>query len=112
MPLVRKNSQSASVWFQCASVESRSPPAASPASSWLIGRCSISSIAHLILGRLAETRHRPHHPVGGPFDQALRVDDRQSEQLDGLRGVGEPGGRPLLANKDRLLAEQFPEFPG
>src|SRR5581483_9206758 len=36
--------------------------------------------------------------------------DREAEQLDGLRGVGEPGGRLLLADDDRRLAEQLAEL--
>src|ERR1700748_1161013 len=110
MPLVRKNSQSASFWFQCASVDSFNPPAASLASSWLMGRCSVTPIAHLVFGRLAVARHRSRDPVRGPFDLLRRVNQRQAEQFHRLRGGGEPGGRSFLADENGLAAEQLAEF--
>src|ERR1700729_257821 len=110
MPLLRKTSQPASFWFQCASLESASPPATSLAPSWVMARCSVSPIAHLVFRGLAETRHRSRHPVGGPCDELCRVDDRQAEQLARLRGFGEPGGRFLLARDQRRLAEQLAEL--
>src|ERR1700744_717322 len=109
MPLVRKYSQSASFWFQCASVDSAIPPATSPAPSCVMARCSVSPIAYLVFGGLAEARHRPRHPVGGPCDELRGIDDRQPEQLYGLRGVGQPRSRLLLARNHRRLAEQLAE---
>src|SRR5258707_8953725 len=95
--LPRKNRQSASFWSQCASVDSTSPACASPTPSSTIEMCSVSAIAHLVFGGLAEARHRPRNPVRGPADQLIGIDDRQAEQFDGLRGVGEPRRRLLLA---------------
>src|SRR5262249_41162564 len=112
VPFVMKKRQSASFWFQCASVESRRPPAASRASSWTMANCSVSPIAHLVFGRLVEAWHRPGHPIRGPFDQLCGVDDRQAKQCHGLRRIGEPGGRLFLAGDDRSLAEQFAELGG
>src|ERR1700743_270567 len=77
-----------------------------------MARWSVSPIAHLVFGGLAEARHRPRHPVGGPCDQLRGIDDRQAEQLDPLRGVSQPGGRHLLARYDRRLAQQLAELRG
>jgi len=77
----------------------------SPAPSWVNARWSVSAIAHLVFGGLAEARHRPRHPVGGPCHELRGIDDRWAKQLHCLRGVGEPGGRLLLAHDNRCLAE-------
>src|SRR5439155_26961492 len=107
---LRKNRQSASFWVQCAAVDSRSPAGASatPSSTRLMR--SVSAIAHLIFGGLAEARHRPRHPVRGPADQLIGTDDRQPEQFYGLRGVSEPLGRLPLSYNDGRTAEHPPEF--
>src|SRR5277367_81299 len=102
IPLVRKKRQSASFWFQCASLDSARPPAASVSASWSMERCSIAPIAHLIFGWLAEARHRARDPIGGPRDQLRGVHDRKAEQSDSPRRVGEPCGRLFLADEDRL----------
>src|SRR5690242_16427831 len=72
---------------------------------------SVAAIADLVLGRLAEARHVPLHPVGGPFDQLVGVHDGQTEQLDRLRCVGEPRRRLFLAAEYRLAAKLLAE-PG
>src|SRR5690242_11808653 len=105
MPLTRKNRQSASFWFQCASVDSTSPSCASAASSSTMSTDSIAAIAHLVFGGLAEAGHRPRHPVRGPVDELLGIDDRVAEQFDGLRGVGEPGLWIFLADDHGRAAE-------
>src|SRR6185437_17163436 len=110
MPLVRKYRQSASFWFQCASVESFNPAVASRASSLAIARCSISAIAHLVFRGLAETWHRARHPVRGPFDEPAGIDDGQTEQFHRLRGVGKPRGGLLFADKDGCATEQLAEL--
>src|ERR1700726_3381929 len=105
IPLARKNRQSASFWFQRASLDSFSPSAASASSSRAMEKCSVASIAHLISGRLAQARHRAGDPVRRPCDQLRGIHDRQAEQFDGLRGVGKPCRWLLLADDDRLAAE-------
>src|SRR5882757_4789148 len=112
MPWLRKNRQSASLWFQCASLESASPADASSRLSSTIAGSSVAAIAHLVFGGLAEVRHRPRNPVGRPRNQLVGVDDRQPKQFHGLRGVGQPGGRLLLADDDRRTAEALAEFGG
>src|SRR5436309_14350729 len=112
IPLLRKRRQSASFWFQCASVDSTSPACASPTPSSTMEMGSVSAIAHLIFGGLAEARHRSRNPVRGPADQLFRVDDRQAEQFYGLRGIGEPRRRLFLACDHRRAAEAGAEFRG
>src|ERR1700759_4417852 len=112
MPFSRKYRQSDSFWFQCASVDSASPPGTSPAPSWAMVRWSISPIAHLVFGGLAEARHRPRYPIGGPCDPLRGIDNRQAEKFYGLRCIGEPSGRLFLACYDRHLAKQLAEFRG
>src|SRR5215831_17643889 len=76
----------------------------------MIGSSSVASIAHLIFGRLAEARHGAGDPIGGPGDQLLGVDDRQSKQFDSLRCIREPGGRLLPSDNDGLAAEKRAKF--
>src|SRR5947199_3895473 len=71
---------------------------------------SISTIAHLVLRGLSQTRHRPGNPVRGPSDQLIGIDDRQSKQFYGLRRVGEPRRRLLRAGDDGLAAETLAEL--
>src|SRR5665213_3888737 len=104
-PWVRKKRQSASFWFQCASVESRSPAGASSGPSRTISACSIAAIAHLVFGGLAVARHRARDPVRCPVDQLLGIDDRQAEHPDGLRSIGEPGRRLFAAGDNGFAAE-------
>src|ERR1700682_951234 len=66
---------------------------------------SVSAIAHLVFGRLAEAWPRARPPVRGPGDQLPGVDDRQAEQFYRLRSVGEPGRRLLGAGNNGLTAE-------
>src|ERR1700754_3356659 len=87
-PLDRKKRQSASFWFQRASVDSKSPAAASSTPRRTMVTSSVPAIANLVLGRLAKARHVPLRPVRRPFDQLLGVDKRQAEQFYRLRGVG------------------------
>src|SRR4051812_13294744 len=110
MPRDRKKRQSASFWFQRASVDSTRPAAASATSSWTMAISSVAAIAHLVFGRLAQRRHRARNPVGCPPDQLLGIDDWQAEQLDGLRRVGQPGRRLFLANDAWLAAKKFAKF--
>src|SRR5689334_18925537 len=100
-PSRRKMRQSSSVWFQCASTDRTSPAIASSAPSLRMGGPSVAAIAHLVFGGLSEARHGAGYPVGGPGDQLLGVDDRQAEQPDRLRGIGEPRRRLLLAGQHR-----------
>src|SRR5512138_302093 len=109
-PLLRKNCQSASFWFQPASVDSTSPACASPAPSSTMSIFLVPTIAHLIFGGLAEAGHRSRDPVGGPTDQLLGVDDRQAEQSHRLRGVGQPSRRLFVAGDDGSAAEALAEF--
>src|SRR6185295_10695639 len=104
-PWLRKNRQSASFWFQPASVDSTSPACASPTPSSIMSLGSVAAIAHLVFGGFAEVRHRPRHPIGGPADELLGIDDRQAEQLHRPRRVGQPGRRLFLADDDRRAAE-------
>src|SRR5712671_4416224 len=73
---------------------------------------SVSAIAHLVFGGLAEARHRPRDPVRGPADQLIGVDDRQAEQICRLRCVGEPRRWFLLADDNRRAPEALAEFRG
>src|SRR5258708_15258453 len=75
-----------------------------------MARCSVSAIAHLVFGGLAEAWHRARDPVCGPGDQSLGIDDRQAEHSYCLRGVGEPRGRLLRADDNRLAPEPRAEF--
>src|SRR5258708_20930084 len=77
-----------------------------------MARCSVSAIANLVFGGLAEAWHRARDPVCGPGDQSLGIDDRQAEHSYFLRGVGEPRGRLLLADDNRLAPEPRAEFRG
>ena len=86
----RKNRQSASIRFQCASVDSARPASASPTPKSTTASWSVPAIAHLVFGGLAEARHGAGDPVRGPGDQSVGIDDRQAEQFGRLRGVGEP----------------------
>src|SRR6185369_17689557 len=97
-PWLRKNRQSASFWFQPASVDSTSPACASPIPSSTMSIGSIAAIAHLVFGGLAEVRHRSRHPVGGPADQLFSIYDRHAEQFHRLRRIGEPGRRLFRAD--------------
>src|SRR5882757_4015753 len=109
MPLLRKKRQSASFWFQRDSVESASAAGASARPSSTMEMCSVSAIAHLVFGGLAEARHRTRDPVRGPGDQLRGIDDRPAEQSLRLRGVGEPGGGFFLARYHRSAAETLAE---
>src|SRR6478609_6712177 len=111
-PWLRKKRQSVSFWFQPASVDSAIPACASSTSSSTMPIGSVAAIAHLVFGGLAETWHRPRHPVGGPADELLGVDDRQAKQLHRLRGIGEPCRRFFLADNLRRAAEPLAEFCG
>src|SRR5258705_13180901 len=71
---------------------------------------SVAAIAHLEFGGLAEAGHRAGDLVRRPGSQLLGIDDRQAEHFDSLRGVGEPGGRPLGPDNDRLAAEPRAEL--
>src|SRR5260370_15321802 len=75
-----------------------------------MARCSVSAIAHLVFGGLAEAWHRARDPVCGPGDQSLGIDDRQTEHSYCLRGVGEPRRRLLRADDNRLAPEPRAEF--
>src|SRR5258708_37056953 len=75
-----------------------------------MARCSVSAIGTLVFGGLAEAWHRAWDPVCGPGDQSLGIDDRQAEHSYCLRGVGEPRGRLLLADDNRLALEPRAEF--
>src|SRR5258708_16624898 len=77
-----------------------------------MARCSVSGIANLVFGGLAEGWYRARDPVCGPGDQSLGIDDRQAEHSYCLRGVGEPRGRLLLADDNRLAPEPRAEFRG
>src|SRR5207237_9930725 len=112
MPWLRKNRQSASFWFQPASVDNASPACASPTPSSTMSIGSIAAIAHLVFGGLAEARHRSRHPVGGPTDELLGIDDRQAEQFRRLRGSGEPGRRLLRADHGGSAAKRQAELRG
>src|SRR4051794_37007798 len=111
-PWLRKNRQSASFWFQPVSVDSNSPADASSTSSSTMSIRSVAAIADLIFGGLAEARHRSRHPVGGPADQLLGIDDRQAEQFHRLRGIGQPRRRLFLADNDGRAAKTLAEFRG
>src|SRR5689334_24935882 len=111
MPCDRKNRQSSSFWFQRASVDSTSPAAASSTPRRAMAISSVAAIADLVFGRLAEARHVPLYPVGGPFDQLVGIDDGKAEQLDRLRRVGQPCCRLFLADQDGILTEMLAE-PG
>src|SRR4051812_707531 len=112
VPWLRKNRQSSSVWFQLASSDSARPARASVGPSSTLLPYSVPAIAHLILGRLAEARHCALHPVRGPCDQLIGIDDRQPEQPDCQRGVGQPGRRLLAADQDRRAIEAPSELCG
>src|SRR6185369_15599066 len=109
-PWLRKNRQSASFWFQPASVDKTSPACASPTPSSTTSIGSIAAIAHLVFGGLAEARHRSRYPVGRPADELLGVDDRQAEQFHRLRGVGEPRRRLFLAGDHGSAAKPLAEL--
>src|SRR6185369_15415442 len=79
-----------------------------PSSTMSIG--SVAAITHLVFGGLAEARHRPRHPVGGPTDQLLGIDDRQAEQLHRLRGIGQPRRRLFLADDHGCAAKTLAEL--
>src|SRR5258708_11889183 len=112
IPLLRKNRQSASFWFQCASVDSTSPAGASLTPSSTMETCSISAITDLVFGGLAEARHRPRDPVRGPADQLVGIDNRQTEQFYGLRCVGEPRRRFFLADDNGMTPKPLAELCG
>src|SRR6185295_8271840 len=112
IPLLRKYRQSASFWFQPASVDSTSPACASSMPSSTMSTGSIAAIAHLVFGGLAEAGHRSRRPVGGPADQLLGINDWQAEQFYGLRRVGQPGRRLFLAGDDGSAAKPLAEFRG
>src|SRR5215468_5419942 len=112
MPFERKKRQSASFWFQRASVDRTSPAAASSRPSRAMMISSVSAIADLVLGWLAEARHVPRYPISGPLDQLLGVHDGQTEKFDRLRRVGQPGGRFLLADEDGLPPKTLAELGG
>src|SRR5258708_29532143 len=75
-----------------------------------MARCSVSAIAHLVFGGLAEAWQRARDPVCGAGDESLGIDDRQAEHSYCLRGVGEPRGRLLRADDNRLAPEPRAEF--
>src|SRR5580704_18764520 len=77
-----------------------------------MARCSVSPIAYLVFGGLAEARHRARHPIGRPGDQLPGIDDRKAEQFDRLRGVAEPGRRLFGADEDGIAAEPRTELCG
>src|SRR3569833_2263096 len=111
MPFDRKNRQSSSCWFQRASVDSTSPAGASsrPRRAMAI---SVAAIADLEIGGLAEARHVPLHPVSGPLDQLLGIDDRKAEQFDRQRRIGQPRRRLFLDDENGSLSEMLAELGG
>src|SRR5690349_14012221 len=60
--------QSATFWFQPASIESGHTASQSPTSIGAITNASVLAIAHLVVRRLVERGHVAGKPVGGPFD--------------------------------------------
>ena len=69
-----KSAQSSGVWFQPASTESAVAPVDVRPDVNLAGAgaaASITAIAHLEVGRLAEARHVARDPVGYPIDHGL-----------------------------------------
>src|SRR5579871_4690939 len=96
--------QSATFWFQPASIDRGQTASLSPT---LIG--SILAIAHLVVRRLVERSHVAGEPVGRPFDHLGERHVGLAEFLDHAARIVEPaGGRRLAAELGRL-AQQLAE---
>src|SRR5690606_27560266 len=101
-PWAMKCSQSSSVWFHPASVERSIAEEMSSLASSTPDRASEAAIANLVFRRLVEAQPVAGHPVRDPVEHDRDRHARIAEKPRGLGGVGQPGGRRLVAHDVRL----------
>src|SRR6187551_945343 len=104
--------QSATFWFQPASIESGHTASLSAGSIGVIDRTSVLAIAHLVVRRLVERGHVARQPVRRPFDHRAERHLGLPELLDHAAGIVDPAGRRGLPTEGRRLAEELAEFAG
>src|SRR5687767_14288156 len=103
--------QSAAVWFQRASRTSAQASSISAVENRALvdNETSETAIAGIVMGGLAEARHRPLNPIRGPFDELHQRHARIAEQPRCLGAVDQPGFGRFHAGECRGLAEMPPE---